>query len=186
MAIAGILMAAGYGMQAFGTYQAGKKQAQALRYEAAIARRNAAAAQEQAKADADQQQLQAMKIMAEGEAGYAAAGLSGGSVDAVMRESAVNAEFDRLNILFGGDVRSAGFMSEAEQKLSAAKDIKEAGILGALSYGFKAGAAATDGASVGSDSGYSPNRSKLTPNGKYAGGQATRYSNNFGWNRGEF
>ena len=55
-----------------------------------------------------------------------------------MMDSAINAEMDRLSILFGGDVRSKAFMAESQAKISASRDVKKAGLLDTLSSGFMA------------------------------------------------
>lgn len=137
MALAAGLMAAGFAIQALGQYEASKRQARALKSEANTARMNAQAARLKAQADADLQMIQTRQVLAEQKTGFAAAGVSGGSVDAVMADSAINAEMDRLSIIFGGDVRSAAFMSEAEAKMKGARDVKEAGLFGLVSTGFK-------------------------------------------------
>lgn len=174
MVAAAGLMAAGFALQAYGQYQSGQKRARALRYEAQIAQRNAQAARKQAFDEAQQQQIQATKVIGEAKAGYAAAGVKGGSVDAVMRESAINAEFDRLNILFGGDVRAADFMSESQQKRMAATDIERASLLDVLSTGFMAAGSAVDKMPAGSGKQTGHFGGTYGANGNYAGG-ATRF-----------
>ena len=131
-----ILGLTGIGLSVFGNYQSGLAQSASLQSEAAQARINAITARQKAVIDADAQSIQARKLLGEQITDFAAAGVSGGSVEAVMADSMINAEMDRLSIIFGGDIRSKAFMSEAESKLQASKDIKSAGILGLLSGGF--------------------------------------------------
>jgi hypothetical protein len=127
----------GIGLEAFGSFQSNQAQASALSRDAQTSTQNAMAAVAKSRADAEQQIIQSRYILGEQRAGFAAAGVEGGSVEAVMSDSAINAEMDRLSILFGGDVRSKTFMSEAQAKSQGAKDVSTAGFFGLLSSGFK-------------------------------------------------
>lgn len=138
MAWQAVLMAAGFALNAYGKHKSAKAQSNALKSEAGIAKFNAMAAKLKAQADADLQVIQSRHVLAGMKADYAGAGVEGGSVDAVMMDSAINAEMDRLSILFGGDVRSKAFMAESQAKISASRDVKKAGLLDTLSSGFMA------------------------------------------------
>lgn len=113
-------------------------QSEALDAEADTARRNAQLTKMKTEADAENQVIQARKFLGEQAAGYAASGVEGASVFAVMADSMVNAEMDRLSIILGGDVRSRNFMAEAESKIKASRNVQTAGIIGAIGDGFMA------------------------------------------------
>lgn len=137
MPLPALLAGAGLGLELFGQKQAGDAQSSALREEARIARQNAKAAKLKAQSDAEQQVIQSRQIMSETQTDFAAAGVEGGSVFAVMANSAVNAEMDRLNILFGGDVRANMLKSQAAGFGMQADDAKSAGLFSLLATGFK-------------------------------------------------
>jgi len=137
MSAAAILGGLGSGLEIYGKIKASKDEASALQAEAAIAGQNAQAAILKAKAEAEVQVIQSKYIMGTQKADFASAGVEGGSVAAVMANSATNAELDRLNILFGGDVTAHGFQSEQQQKLKSASDVTSAGMYDALASGLQ-------------------------------------------------
>lgn len=134
------LAAIGMGLQAFGSFEASQATASALGEQASAARRNAKMAKLEAQFEAEARVIQARKMMGEQVTDFAAAGVSGGSPFAVMSESLVNAEMDRLSVLFGGNIRSRNFMAEAEGKAKAARRTREAGVIGLLGAGFSGSA----------------------------------------------
>lgn len=138
MSAAVAFAAIGVGLQLFGQIKAASGQSRALKSEAAAADRNARAARLKAQADAEMQMIQARSIIASQKAGFAAAGVEGGSVDASLADSAINAEMDRLSILYGGNLRSNEFSAEAASKRRAASDVKKASLFNMLGTGFQA------------------------------------------------
>lgn len=83
-------------------------------YNAAVATRNAGVARAQAAADAEAQQRHARRVIGAARAGYGASGLSvEGSPLEVLEMSAANAELDRQNILYRGELRAMGYESDA-------------------------------------------------------------------------
>ena len=136
----------GTGLQMFGQVEAGKASARALKDQANSAESNAKAAQLKAQADAELQVIQSRKILGEQETGFAASGVSGGSALAVLADSKINAEMDRLSILFDGDIRSANFRSEARSLRRQGSEAKRAGVLGAITAGFQGGGQALSSA----------------------------------------
>jgi hypothetical protein len=91
-------------LQAYGTYSGGKADATALRLQAYTAQR-------QAKVDEDAQRRVARQVLGEQAAAFAQAG--GGVDENIMRQSAINAELDALNIRYGGAMKASGLLSDA-------------------------------------------------------------------------
>ena len=130
------LMAVGAGMQMYGSFAGGQASKEAYQDQAQSAEQNAAMALLKAKADAELQVIQSRKVLGEQTADFAAAGVTGGSALAVMADSKINAEMDRLSILFDGDIRNANFRSQAKSLRKQAKAASQAGTFGALGDGF--------------------------------------------------
>lgn len=120
------LMGLGMFTEIMGQQKAGVSSARSLRLESRAAKQNAQFALDEAEAEADARMIQARKIMGEQVADFAASGVTGGSVFSVMADSLVNAEMDRLSILFGGDIRSKNFMNESDAKMSESRAVKKA------------------------------------------------------------
>lgn len=134
-----LLMFAGAGLSAYGSMMGSQAQQQALNDQAATAEQNAKIAKQKAFADAEMFAIQSRKVLAEQKADFSASGVEGGSVFAVMADSKANAELDRLNILFGGNIRAAQYMSEAESKYQGAENVRQAGIYSAFGSIFSMG-----------------------------------------------
>lgn len=137
------LMAAGYALQGISQVMSTQGQVRSLSAQAGVAEKNADLAILQAKFNAQNQVIQSQKQIAAGEAGYAASGVSGGgSVFAVIADSMINAELDRLSIIHGGDVRAANFRNQAASAKQASRDASAAGFFNVLSTGFMAAGSA--------------------------------------------
>lgn len=134
-----MMAAIGFGAQAIGGIMGAKSQSQALEEQAQIAANNAYAARLKAKADAETQVIQATHVLNAQTADYAAAGVEGGSVFAVMADSAANAELDRLNIVFNGRVKSDAYMAQAASDMDAASNVRKSAIFNLAATGFQAG-----------------------------------------------
>lgn len=140
----GIFAAIAVAGQVFGAIQgdrAAKNQAKALKQNAATAAENAKLVRKQAALEASFQQLEASKLLGETKVGYAASGVSGGSEFAVMADSIANAEMDRLNILFGGEIKARNLGAEASSLNAQARDINRSRTLNLLASGFQAAGA---------------------------------------------
>jgi hypothetical protein len=152
-----LMMMAGQGLSMFGQHESIVAQTNALKSQEQQAIYNAQSARLKGIADAELYAIQAQKLIAGQKGEFTAGGVSGGSAMAVMADSRINAEMDRLNIIFGGNLRSAQFMSEAQAKHQGAKDLNKAGLFQTLAGGFgMAGLAQQNkvgAAGSGSDSG---------------------------------
>ncbi len=142
----------GTALSAFSQLQQGKAQAKALERSAEAAEKSAQLEQEAAAFNAEKHALSARQVIGATEAGFGAAGVesTSGSVLAVMAASHINAEMDRLSIIYEGDIKAFGFRQQAALDRKAAKAAKAGGILSAFAT---AGAgAAQAGASSGGGS----------------------------------
>ena len=103
------------GLGAVGAISQGAQTAATLRYQAQVQRNNADEALTAASLNANRQSIQAAKLIGAAKAGYGASGVSAdsGSVMSVIAASAANAELDRQNILYGGEIRSINSMNQA-------------------------------------------------------------------------
>lgn len=137
---------AGIGLAAniFGQKESARAQKRAYNKQAENAAKNAAAAQKQAKFDAKLHEFQAEKAIEGTKAGFAAAGVSGGSLEAVIQDSVINAEIDRMNILNGGDIRSRSFINQSVAASVAGEDIGKASTLQQLGTAFSGAASIID------------------------------------------
>ncbi len=103
-------------------------------YNAQIADRNAGLAREQAARDAEAQQRHATQVLGAARAGFGASGVtSEGSPLDVLMNSASNAELDRQNILYKGELRAIGYSDTAALERSRAKAAEKEGLVGAAS-----------------------------------------------------
>lgn len=147
------------GIGALGAIQAGnaqaanfQSQAEAQRYNAAIAENNAKASAEQANAAEEAQRRKAAAIRGEAMAaiGQSGTGYDGSNLD-MLRQSSANAELDALNIRYQGQMNYSGLMAQSEMEQRAAlqsgrnaSDARAAGYVGAATsllsgaakYGF--------------------------------------------------
>lgn len=131
---------------AVGGIMAGQGQANALNYEAQVAQMNATTALTSAKLNADKQSLQAQKIMGQASANYGASGVSAtsGSVLNVMAASAANAELDRQNTIYGGQLKATNYENQASLDKFGAGQAITGGYLRALGSLAGAGAQASN------------------------------------------
>ena len=108
------IMGAMAAVSAVQAVQAGRQAKKTSEYNAAIGERNAGLARSQAAADADAQQRHARQVIGAARAGYGASGitLEGSPLD-VLESSAANAELDRQNILYKGELRAMGYSEGA-------------------------------------------------------------------------
>lgn len=139
--------AAGVVASVVGQKDAARAQKRAYNRQADIMRQNAAAAKKQAEADARMHAFQSEKAIQGTRAGFSAAGIEvdgGGSVAAVIEESVINAEIDRLNILNGGDIRSRSYINQAVAASTAGRDVGRASTLSMLGTAFTGAAGIID------------------------------------------
>jgi len=108
---------------AYSSYQQGqaqeanfKAQANADKYNAAVAEQSAAVKRQQYVAQEEAQRRQAKQVLGEQRAALAQAGigLSGSAAD-VYGQSAANAELDALNIRYTGELDARGLLAQGEQ-----------------------------------------------------------------------
>ncbi len=131
-----LMTAIGFGSQLIGGMSATRNQSQALEAEAQAATNNALSAKLKAQADAQTQVIQARAVINRQTSEFAASNLEGASVFAVLADSTANAEMDRLNIIFNGKVRADAYTAEANAKMDAQGNIRDAGLFGILGTGF--------------------------------------------------
>ena len=132
-------------------------------YNAAVADRNAGIARAQAVADADAQSRHARRVIGAARAGYGASGITDeGSPLDVLGMSAANAELDRQNILYRGELKALGYGDTAglERMRADNADLEAFGkagsaiLLGAANYeSRKPTKTATSGYTLGDYSG---------------------------------
>lgn len=150
----GAIGAQGQEAQGVATYDA-------LNSQADVQDQNASEALAQGQFNAMRQHMIAEKKIGTSEAAYSAAGVSGnsGSVLEVLRNSATNAELDRLNILHGADVKSINYENQAALNRYGAKSAlvgSKWAALGSVTGGLIKGySAASAGATNASDTSYS-------------------------------
>lgn len=122
-----------------GAISQGRQEKKAAEYNAAVARNNAIAARQQAAANAQAQDREARRRIGAARAGYGASGvaLEGSPLD-IIEQSAMEAELDRQNILYAGDLKAQGFENTAELERSRGKNA----MTGAI---FKAGSSLLTG-----------------------------------------
>lgn len=109
-----IIMAVGAVVAAKGAADQARAQANAQNYNAAIAARNAVIARDQAARDAQAQQRNAYRQLGAMRAAVGASGVTmeGSALD-LMESSAAEAELDRLNIQYKGELKATGYNEEA-------------------------------------------------------------------------
>lgn len=105
-------------------------QRDAAKYNAQVAENNAIASRQQAAANAEAQQRDARMRIGQMEANYAASGVSlEGSPLEILEQSARNSEMDRLNILYGGELRAGNYGAEAQLNKSRASSAMTSGFI---------------------------------------------------------
>lgn len=132
--------AGGQFISSIGSLVSGQSQADMLDTQAEIQRRNAGQAIIAAKQNADRQQLIAGKQIGSEEASYGASGVAmTGSVANVLAASAANAELDRQNILYGGQIRAINYENQASMDKISAKNALVGSYYGAAGAAIKGG-----------------------------------------------
>lgn len=101
-------------VQAKGAQAQARAQQQAAQYNASVADRNAVIAKDQAARDAEAQKRNSVRQLGGMRAAYGASGVTieGSPLD-VLEQSAAEAELDRLNITYKGDLKAMGYQEEA-------------------------------------------------------------------------
>lgn len=121
------LAAVGGAIQAYATLKAGKAQSKALK-------RQARATFQQSAQDEYQQRREARELMGRQAAGFAEAGIGyGGTTELVMRDSAIKAELDALNIRYRGVLQGRGLQAEARNVKRQSRLLAGAQLLSGLS-----------------------------------------------------
>lgn len=118
-------------LKASGAQDEAEDRALDLEDQAETAEQNAYLAKTAAQYNAKRIATTAQKVEGGIEADYAASGISSDSLSAleVLRESHTNAELDRQNVLFAGDVRYQDLKRRAANARSGAGRVREAGRL---------------------------------------------------------
>jgi hypothetical protein len=130
-------------MAAYGAVKQGNEAKAVGEYNAALGLQNAAIARDQAQADAASQERHSTRVIGAMRAGYGASGvtLEGSPLD-VLESSAAEAELDRQNILYRGELRALGYNSGAELDRMRGSSGQQAGYFGAASSILMGGARA--------------------------------------------
>ena len=155
------MLMAGGGLQAIGDISQGQTTSSVLNQQANIQMQNAANAKAAAALNANRQSIMAQKTLGGIQANFGASGVEGnsGSVLDVVAASASNAELDRQNILYGGEIKAINSENQASMDRFEASQAVSAGYLNAVAgvltaggklYGSSLGAAggATDSAAM--------------------------------------
>lgn len=100
---------------AVGAISQGVQASNAADYNAAVARNNALAARQQASANAEAQGRESRRRLGAMRAAYGASGVTmeGSPLD-VIEQSAMEAELDRQNILYSGELKASGYEGTSE------------------------------------------------------------------------
>lgn len=130
MCVMTALVVASTAVSAIGAISAGNAQADAYRYQAQVADQNATAARQQAQTAALIQQEQAKRTMGATIAAYGASGIAmeGTPLD-VLANSASQAERDRQQIIYKGEMQAAGYNNQAEMDRSSASNAQSQGYM---------------------------------------------------------
>lgn len=125
----------GMGFSTFGALVQGQQTANQLNYDATVQTNNANLALSSAAANAAKQSMAATRMMGTMSTGFAANGVSqtSGGVQAAMASSAANAELDRQDILFGGQVKAVNYQNQASLDRVGASNAVKASYFNALS-----------------------------------------------------
>lgn len=130
-------------MSAQSAQRQAKAKADADRFNAAVAKRNADAARSQGAQDAAAKEREGIKQIGAARAAYGAAGVtSEGSPLDVLASTASNIELDRQTILYKANLRAMGYEDEATLDLMAADNAEKTGDEQATSALLGAGAKA--------------------------------------------
>lgn len=125
-----MMSAIGSVVGAIGAMEAANQQAQALEYNAKVAERNAQMAKDQADYEAKRQGSKMARLNASQRVAYLASGvmIDDGTAMDVMIDTTTQGEMDRLAILYGGDVESVNYRSQAASARMEAAAVKTAGM----------------------------------------------------------
>ncbi len=157
------LTAIGTAFSVVGALSQGQQQSTASNYNAGVAQNNAIASRQQAAANAEAHERKARQQLGSIRAGYGASGvgMEGSPMD-VLESSAMMAELDRQNILYGGELRASGYESTAGLELMKGENAVTSSYYNAgsalLIGGAKAGAfsGSSGGTSAGMPRGNNP------------------------------
>lgn len=127
---AGVISAIGTAVSVVSAIGGAMTQRDSAKYNAKVAENNAIASRQQAAANAEAQQRDARMRIGQMEANYAASGVSlEGSPLEILEQSARNSEMDRLNILYGGELRAGNYGAEAQLNKSRASSAMTSGFI---------------------------------------------------------
>lgn len=135
-------MIAGGAAQVVGQLRQGQMNAQMADYNSAVATQNQAAVEAQARENSRRSLIQNNKVLGSQRAGFAASGVSGGSVFDVLEDTAVKGELDSITIKNQAEMKIGSLESEKTLDKYRAKNE----LLG--SYFSAAGALASTGAAL--------------------------------------
>jgi hypothetical protein len=136
-AAAAVIGVIGTGFQMQGQIAANDAQSDMLLSQGNAARENARLARLEASENAKVQQIQSDKAISAIAPQYAASGVDlEGSVFDVIANSIQNAERDRLNIIYQGELKARSFESGAASYAHAAGGISNIGVIGTGLSGF--------------------------------------------------
>jgi len=136
MAAYGTIISAG--VSAVSMISQASQQKASAKYNQQVAENQAISARQQAAANAETQKRSAAKKIGSMQAAYGASGVSieGSALD-ILEESARNAEMDRQNIIYGGELRAVGSEGTAILEGSRASNAMSSGYLSAAGSLFK-------------------------------------------------
>lgn len=122
----------GSAISAVGTLSAASSQANAQRYNAQVADRNATVATQQGEAAAEQQRRVNMMRLGTIQAGYSASGItSEGSPIDVLAASAAQAELEAQNLKYNASLKALGYGDQAALDRTSAENTETAGMYSA-------------------------------------------------------
>lgn len=104
---------AGAGIAANGSIEQARANSQIALYNAKVADQNADQVTAMGEENARRSLIHSSKLVAAGRAAYGAAGVSGGSVQDVLRAGAAQGELDALTIKYNADVKATAYRNSA-------------------------------------------------------------------------
>ena len=126
-------------MSAFGSIMAGNAQAASLKAQAKFNERQSNAEYIKGSVDVGKLGREGDRITGAQEAGYAAAGIEGQTVEDTIISSRKELEMDKMSIRFGRDLAVGNFQYQAYINRMEAKQAKQAGFINALTGLVKLG-----------------------------------------------
>jgi len=113
MAAAGPMLAAvGTATKVVGDLRQAKQDSQMADFNAQVAQQNALTVQQQAQENARRSLVNTNKVIGSQRAGFAASGVSGGSVLDVLQDTAAKGALDAATIKNQGDIKAAAYANE--------------------------------------------------------------------------